>query len=169
MADDTAASTTRDPAVADAGRVTPAGILSQLYIANTTEIELANLAAKQATSPEVRRIARKLATDHGKNREQLRALAQKLSVSLDPSAVGNISAADSAAPPPELQNRSGSDFDRALLVHEIKEHRKNIEKIRSQLLPAAPNDQVKTYLQKTLSEMQDHLADLEQVQEQISS
>ena len=168
MADDTAPSSPRDPAVADVAGATPTGILSQLHVANTTEIQLANLAAKQATSPEVRRIARKLATDHGKNREQLRALAQKLSVSLKPSAGGNISAADSARLP-ELQRRSGSDFDRAFLVHEIKEHRKNIQKIRSQLLPAAPNDQVKTYLQKTLSEMQDHLADLEQVQEQISS
>jgi hypothetical protein len=28
---------------------------------------------------------------------------------------------------------------------------------------------VRTYLQKTLSEMQDHLANLEQTQEQISS
>lgn len=169
MADDPALSTTRDSAGAYAGGATPAGMFSQLYVANTTEIQLAKLAAKQATSPEVRRIARKLATDHSKNRDQLRALAQKLSVPLDPSPGGKISAADSAAAPPGLLGKRGPDFDRAFLAHEIEAHRNNIGKIRSQLLPAAPNDQVKTYLQKTLAEMQDHLADLEQVQEQISS
>lgn len=166
MATDT---TPRDSAVsANAGGPAPAGILSQVHVANATEIQLAKLAAKQATSPEVRQIARQLATDHSKNQEQLRALAQKLSVPLVPSAGGNISA-DSTALPAELQGMSGADFDRAFLAHQIEEHRSNLEKIRSQLLPAAQNDQVKTHLKKTLAEMQDHLTSLEQVQEQISN
>src|SRR3954463_4386702 len=58
-------------APAGAATPSPAGILSQLSVANSAEIRLANMVAKEATSPQVKQVARKLAADHGKNLEQL--------------------------------------------------------------------------------------------------
>src|SRR4051794_28406958 len=46
---------------------TPTAMLSQLNVANTTEIQLGGMAAKKASSPQVKQIARKLVTDHTKN------------------------------------------------------------------------------------------------------
>src|SRR3954466_3380940 len=43
--------------------VTPEGVLSQMNVANTTEIELGTVAAKKAGSAQVKQIARKLVTD----------------------------------------------------------------------------------------------------------
>ncbi|HEX2689865.1 MAG TPA: DUF4142 domain-containing protein, partial [Kofleriaceae bacterium] len=103
----------------------PAAILSQMNVANTTEIQLATLASKKASSPKVKQLARKLATDHSKNREQLRGLAQKLTVTLTPAQGGSVSAADSAAMPPDLQGKSGRNFDRAFVQHEIADHQSN--------------------------------------------
>ena len=45
----------------------------------------------------------------------------------------------------------------------------NIDKIQTQLLPAASNPEVKAYLQDTLTAMQGHLASLKQVQQQLGS
>jgi len=149
--------------------VTPEGVLSQLNVANTTEIQLATVAAKKAASPQVKQIARKLVTDHTKNRDQLRALAQKLNVSLTSSQGGSVSAADSAAMPADLQTKSGADFDRAFVQHEIDDHRSNIEKIEGQILPSMQNEQVKSYLQKTVTEMQGHLSSLQKLQQQLGS
>src|SRR5215203_526336 len=54
---------------------TPAAILSQMNVANTTEIQLARMASKKASSPDVKRLAQKLMSDHTKNRQELMALA----------------------------------------------------------------------------------------------
>ena len=169
---DTAASSAPAPAGADTGastEATPAAILSQMNVANTMEIQLSRMAAKQASSPAVKRIATQLVTDHSKNRQEVTALAKKLNVSLTPAAGGSVSASDSAAMPAELQGASGAEFDRAFVQHQIQLHQNNIQKIQSQTLPAVQEPQVKAYLQKTLKDMQKHLATLEKTEQQLTS
>jgi putative membrane protein len=154
-------------AAAASATTTPAGILSQMNVANTMEIQLATLASRQASSPQVRQIAKKLIADHTTNREQVRALAQKIDVTLTPARGGSVSAADSAAMPADLQGKSGAEFDRAFLQHEINDHQSNIQKIETQMLPSVQDEQIKRYLQKTVTAMQGHLSSLEQAQQQI--
>jgi putative membrane protein len=151
----------------DAGAPGPSAILSQLHVSNTAEIQLSKLAARKASSPRVKDVANKLAADHAKNREEERALAQKLNVALTPDAAGEKAVADSEALPPELKGKTGLDFDKAFVEHEIKEHEVNIEKLQNQLLPAAQNAEMKAYLQRTLTAMEGHLAELKQVQQQL--
>jgi putative membrane protein len=153
-------------AMADAG---PAGVLSQLNVANTTEIQLSTLAARKASAPAVKQIAQKLATDHTKNREQVQALARELNVNLVPARGGSVSAADSVAMPADLDGKSGAEFDRAFIQHAIQDHQANIQRIETQLLPAAESPQLKGYLEKTLTEMKGHLASLDQVRQQLGS
>jgi putative membrane protein len=155
--------------VAGEGETTPAGVLSQMNVANTTEIGLSKLATRKASSPQVKQIARKLVADHTKNREEVRALAQKVNVTLTPTQGGSISSADSAALPQDLQNLSGAAFDKAWLRHQIEAHNTNIQRIQNQTLPAVQDPRIKTYLQKTLTDMQTHLASLEHAEQQLGS
>lgn len=148
---------------------TPAAILSQMNVANTAEIQVARMAAKKASSSDVKKLAEKLAVDHSKNREEVKALARKLNQPVTPAAGGDITAPDSAAMPSDLEGKSGADFDRAFVEHQIRVHQSNIQKLQDQMLPAADNAQVKVYLQKTLADMQRHLASLQEVQQKISS
>jgi predicted outer membrane protein len=90
-------------------------------------------------------------------------LAQKLNISL------TLAPSDSAAAPSNLQGKTGRDFDKGFVEYQIQAHQDNIDKIQTQLLPAASNPQVKAYLQKTLAAMQGHLASLKQVQQQLGS
>jgi putative membrane protein len=168
---DTIASPPADSSASSGSNATssPAAILSQMNIANTTEIQVATMATKKAASPKVKQVAAKLAADHTKNREQVRALAQKLNASLTPAQGGNVSAADSAAMPPDLRGKSGRDFDRAFIQHEISDHQANIDKLQTQAIPSEQNADVKAYLQETVTEMQGHLASLKQVQQQLGS
>jgi putative membrane protein len=152
-----------------ASPTTPAAILSQLSMANTMEIQLTKMAQRKASSPKVKQVAAKLLADHSKNEAQLKTLAKQLNVTLTPSAGGNPNEADSAAMPSELQGKSGAQFDQAFVQHEIDDHQSNIEKIQTQMLPSAQNAQVKSYLQKTVTAMQGHLASLQQAQKQLSS
>jgi putative membrane protein len=148
---------------------TPAAMLSQLNVGNTMEIQLGTLAAKQAASPQVKQIAQRLVTDHKKNRAQLQALAQKLNLNLTASQGGDIAAADSTALPASLQGASGANFDKAFISHQVETHQSNIEKIRSQMIPAAQDQQLKSFLQKTLKDMEGHLAALQRVQQQVGA
>lgn len=167
---DTAPSAAPAPASDSAeAPTTPAAILSQMNVANTMEIQLSKMAAEKAASPAVKKVASKLATDHSKNRQQVRTLAQKLKVPLTPAAGGDVAAADSAAMPGDLQGKSGAEFDRAFVEHEIRDHESNIQKIQTQLLPATQDPQVKSYLQKTLTDIQGHLESLKQAEQQLSS
>ncbi|MFL5490289.1 MAG: DUF4142 domain-containing protein, partial [Gemmatimonadales bacterium] len=63
----------------------------------------------------------------------------------------------------------GSDFDKAFVQHEIDDHKANIEKIETQIMPSLQNEQVKAYMQKTLTAMQGHLSSLQKVQQQLGS
>ena len=169
---DTAPSSAPAPAGGDTGastEATPAAILSQMNVANTMEIQLSRMAPKKATAPAVKRIATQLVTDHSKNQQEVIALAKKLNVSLTPATGGNVSASDSAAMPADLQGKSGAEYDRAFVQLQIQAHQNNIQKIQSQLLPAAQEPQLKAYLQKTLKAMQGHLATLEQTEQQLTS
>ncbi len=148
---------------------TPAAILSQMNVANTIEIQLARIASRKATSPEVKRVAEKLAVDHSKNRQRVRALGQTLNVPVTPAAGGDVSAADSIAMPADLQGKTGAEFDQAFVEYEIRDHENSIRKIQSQLLPAAQDPRIKTYLLKTVAEMQGHLASLNEVEQKIGS
>jgi putative membrane protein len=148
--------------------LTPAAILSQLNVANMTEIQLAGLAAKQAVSRQVKQVARKLVADHTSSREQLQALVQKLNLNLTPAHGVEAAVADTALPA-DLQGKSGAGFDKAFVRHEIEDHQANIEKIRSQMIPAAQNEPVRAFLQKTVTDMEGHLAALKLVGEQLGA
>jgi putative membrane protein len=158
---------------ADSGKTgassAPAAILSEMNVANTSEIQLSTVAARKARSPKVKQIARKLAADHAKNREELRALSQKLNVTLTPAQGGSVSAADSAALPVDLRAMSGRNFELAFLDHEIEDHRSVIERLQTQVIPSVQNADIKAYLQKTLKEMQSHLSMLQQMRKQLGS
>lgn len=156
-------------AVGGNAEATPAAVLSQMNVANTTEIQLSTLATKKARSPQVKQIARKLLADHTKNREQVRALAQKVNVTLTPAQGGSMSSGDSVAMPQDLQAKSGAEFDKAFIQYQIDAHQSNIERIQNQTLPSVQDEQIKAYLQKTVTDMQGHLAALQQVQQQLGS
>jgi putative membrane protein len=115
----------------------------------------------------VKQIAKKLAADHTKNREQVRALAKELNVTLTPGQGGSVSSGDSVAMPQDLQTLSGTQFDKAFIQYQLDAHRSNVERIQNQTLPAVQDESVKVYLQNTLTEMQGHLSSLQRVQQQL--
>jgi putative membrane protein len=92
-----------------------------------------------------------------------------LNLNLTSAEGGDAVEASGSALPPNLQGRSGPDFDKAFVQHEINEHRANIEKIRTQMIPAAQNEQIRSYLQKTVTDMEGHLAALERVDQQLGA
>jgi putative membrane protein len=57
-----------------------------------------------------------------------------------------------------LQSKSGAEFDEAYLRHEISFHQSVIDAIKSTLLPAVKNEELKKLIDKVLPGFEHHLA-----------
>ena len=147
------------------GEASLGGILSRLELANTAEIQTSELAVKQAQSPAVKKMAETLRTHHRQNRSQLEELARQKGVELVP-AEGGSTTRDTAGVL-ALRSLEGVAFDTAFVNAQIEGHRTNIDAIRSQMLPAADDADVRQYLEKTLAAMEKHLAGLQEIQGQL--
>jgi putative membrane protein len=150
------------------GTMDASGVLSQLAVANQTEIQQGKAAAKKASTPTVKQFADQLVKDHKANSQQLQQLAKKLGVTLADSGAQTSTESQSASMG-ELEGKSGKEFDQAFLDAQIQAHEQNIDKIRNQLIPASDQPELRDYLQQTASAMEGHLASAKQLKQDLAS
>jgi putative membrane protein len=155
-------------ATTPAGTMDASGVLSQLAVANQTEIQQGQAAAKKATSPTVKQFANTLVKDHKANSQKLQQLAKKMGVTLADSGAQTTTESQSATMG-ELSGKTGKEFDQAFIDAQIQAHEENIDKIRNQLLPAADQPELRDYLQQTAAAMEGHLASAKQLKQDLSS
>jgi putative membrane protein len=123
--------------------------------ANTADIETGALAAQKGSSDAVRQFGAMLARDHKSVRQQGRDLAKKLGVTPTPPADKSAAKAHAEAMK-SLRGKKGEDFDRAFLDHEIKFHEDVINAVKSTLLPAIQNAELKQFVLKVAPAFQAH-------------
>ena len=124
--------------------------------ANTADIETGELAAKKGSTQEIRDFGAMLARDHKMVRQQGRDLAAKLSVTPTPPA-DDPSAKAHAKAMTELKAKSGREFDRAFLAHEVAYHKAVIDAVTTTLLPAIQNGELKDLVVKVAPAFQAHM------------
>ena len=161
------AGTTSAGATTPAGTVDATGVLSQVAVANQTEIQQAEAAAKKATEPTVKQFATQIARDHKANSKELEQLAAKVGATLGDRDAQAATESQSATMG-ELAGKTGKDYDQAFIEAQIQAHEQNIDKIRNQLLPASDNPEVREYLQQTAAAMEGHLASAKQLKQDLN-
>ena len=125
--------------------------------ANGTDIWTGRLGVKYGHSDEVRALGKMVATDHVAVQQMGRDLAEKLGIIPTPPA-NDTSAENLAKAVALLQSKSGTEFDRAYLRHEIAFHQSVIDAIKGTLLPAVKNNEFKELIKKVLPGFEHHLA-----------
>lgn len=134
-----------------------ATILAIFDQANMADITTGRLGLKKGHSEEVKTLARMVVNDHGQAQHLGRELAHTLGiVPLPPD--NDKSVELQAKTLALLESKSGSEFDKAYLLHEIAFHQSVIDAIQTNLLPAAQNPQLKALIEKVLPGFQHHLA-----------
>jgi putative membrane protein len=170
---DSAGATTSATAARSNTKLDDGLILARLDQANTNEVRSFSAAAKTTSNPELKRLANKIATEHKANRGEGRALAKRIGVK--PSEAGTAgeevadAAADAAAEMKSLAGKTGRDFDKAFLEHQVKVHEETIDMLKNQFLPAAQNAELKTMIQRTIPKVQGHLTQLKKLEEQVKA
>lgn len=158
----------RQPAAkAPAPALDDATIVAIFDNANTVDIETGKLAAERGHSNEVRQFGAMLARDHDMVRQQGRDLAKKLGVTPTPPA-GDNSAQDQAAVIRRLSALRGAEFDRAFLQREVQFHKDVIAAIKTTLLPAIKNEELKALVVKVAPAFEAHLQMAENLGKQLA-
>jgi putative membrane protein len=125
------------------------------------EVELGKLASEKGSNDAVKQFGKRMADDHGKAGDELKKIAQEKGIT----------------PPSELDAKhkklhdrlsklSGAQFDRAYVDEMVKDHRKDVKDFQREAEKAKDSD-VKSYASKTLPTLQDHLKEIEGLQNQV--
>lgn len=129
---------------------------------NAADIWMARLGAKKCHAPEVCELARMVVSDHEQVQQMMRDLARRLAITPVPPD-NDSNAQDHAKAIALLQDKSGTEFDRAYLLHEIEFHSAAVNAVKQTLLPTIQNGEFKALVQKVLPGFEHHLAETDEV------
>ena len=140
----------------DQGSLDDPTIVAIFDAANTADIETGKLAVERGQSKEVRDFGAMLARDHAQVRQLGRDLAGKLAVTPTPPK-DNKAAADHAATMKRLRSVSAAEFDHAFLQYEVAFHKSVIDAVKTTLLPAIRNAELKALVVKVAPAFEAHM------------
>lgn len=145
-----------------------ATIVAIFDAANTADIETGELAVRRGQSEEVREFGAMLARDHKVVRQQGRDLAAKLGVTPTPPK-DDTGAKAHAAAMRKLRAVPAADFDHAFLQHEVAFHKSVIDAVKTTLLPAIENAEVRDLVTKVAPAFQAHMLAAENLDKRLAS
>ena len=126
------------------------------------EVELGHMAQSKASNDKVKDFAQKMVDDHSKVNQELKECAQKLSIS-----VPDHMSVTEKAEKTKLDMYSGGHFDRAYMTEMIKDHREDIAAFQREVREGQ-NPDLKSFAEKNLPTLKEHLRLAEKTQRQIT-
>jgi len=146
--------------------LTDANIVAILDFANESDSTFGAMAVKKAKSADVKKFARLMEGEHHALRAQGQQLAKKLNVTPQPPANFDMPDKQKAAMA-DLESKSGADFDKAYIDHEVQYHILVLDTAK-QALTAAQAQELKDLIQKAAPVIQKHLDMAKQIQSKQS-
>lgn len=125
---------------------------------HTADVWVGRLAVKQGQSEDVRMLGKMVAIDHVAVQQMGRGLAAKLGIIPTPPD-NDDSAQNLAKTVALLQSKSGADFDRAYIQHEVMFHQSVVDAVKKIWLPAIQNEELRALVNKVLPGFEQHLAE----------
>lgn len=117
----------------------------------TMEVELGELAVQKGASESVRHFGERMAADHKRANEELRAIAARKGATL-PAQLSHGENSTMA----HLQKATGRDFDKIYAHHMVKDHEADVKDFKDAAKDL--NDpELREFAQKTLPTLEEHL------------
>jgi putative membrane protein len=135
-----------------ANAVAPAdrAFVREAAIGGMAEVDLGQLAASKAESPDVKQFGQRMVDDHGKANDELKSWASQKNVTL-PTELDAKHKAEHA----KLEKLSGAAFDRAYMASMVADHNKDVAAFTRESKTAKDAD-LKAWAAKTLPTLQEH-------------
>ncbi len=145
------------------GAMTAQSYLDHTSRANASEISMARLAQQKASSQDVKDFARQIENDHNQAEGQLKQVAQKDKLQLPQS---DQPPAKESREEKELSRLSGSEFDKAYIRHEIRDHRQAIA-MTEKASKSLTDPDARQYAENMLHKQQEHLGKAQQIAQKL--
>jgi putative membrane protein len=126
------------------------------YTAGALDVAAGEQALRKSKDPAVRAFAEEMVRDHKAVNEQALALVGKLHVAPADNATSKALSAQAKATLDRLSKLDGAAFDRAYAANEVAYHQTVNGALRTTLIPAAHNGELKSLLQTGLALFTDH-------------
>jgi putative membrane protein len=168
MADSAATTSTMAPA-ADSAKPASAPLndaqIAHIAVTANSIDSAAGVTAKQkGTAKSVKDFAQTMINDHSAVNKQAVALAKKLNVTPEDNDVSKSLKSDADASTSNLQGKSGADFDKGYIDHEVTFHQTVLDALDKSLIPGAQNAELKALLEKVRPSIAAHLARAKDIQ-----
>ena len=137
--------------------------------ANTIDVEAGRLAKDKARNQEVVQFGNRMITDHTAVNEQASQLASRLNLTPADNSTSQSLKSSADQTMQDLQGKSGADFDRAYIEHEVTYHEQVLDAIDNTLIPNAKNADVRALLEQTRPAIVAHLEMARKIQNVLSS
>jgi putative membrane protein len=145
-------------------KLNDAQIATIALTAHNIDVERGKLAKKKTKSEEVKQFADQMVNDHTLGANEVLALATKLGVKPEESAVTKSLKDGAAETNAKLAKLKGPAFDKAYIDAEVTYHLAVIDAVNKVLLPAVKHAEVKQALVNTGPTLQGHLVHAQQLQ-----
>lgn len=133
------------------------------YTAGLIDIDAAKLAVEKSKTKEVVDFAKDMIRDHEAVNKQALALVKKLNVTPEDNDTSKTLTKAAADKKTELSGLEGAAFDKAYIDNEVAYHKQVNEALKTQLIPAADNAELKSLLETGLKLFAGHQAHAEHV------
>ena len=142
-------------------------VLGVATAANDGEVQMAELAIRKATSPDVKQFAGMMKSHHQAAMQKGKALEKKTKLSAADSDVSAYLKTDTERTMKDLRDKEGKAFDRAYVDAQVKAHKEVLTVIDNRLIPSSNNGEVKSLLTEMRRTVADHLVTAEAIQKKL--
>ena len=142
--------------------------LEKIHAANQAELQMAQLGAQNAASPDVKQLAQQMQGAHQQMDQQLTQTAQTMGVTLEGKEFQKEQQ-DATKALQKLQSKTGKDFDKDFMSRIVKDHEKDAKEVKDAAIDAQKGNhpELVSMLQQTQTQLQSHLDHARQVQKSL--
>jgi putative membrane protein len=132
---------------------------------NKGEVEQAKLAVRKAKDAQVKQFAQMMVTDH----EGAMNKTKQLNITPETTQTSTQLQTDSQNAIQSLNGQTGTDFDKAYIDLQVKEHQQVLNDLDQKLIPNAKNAELKKQLTDLRPKIAAHLQQAEQIQQKLGT
>lgn len=138
-----------------------------LLTINDGEVELGQLARRNAQNKEVKDFAAMMVDTHKKNMKETKRVAKKAKIDAEKNDTSRGLKEEAEAKHRELKAAEKNAFDTAYMQSQVAMHEKALSTLDGTLIPSARNEELKEHLRKTRQSVQEHLEHAKTVQAKL--
>jgi len=139
-----------------------AGFLNAISHGDLAEVKLGELAEDRASSPDVKKLAQTLIKDHRSTQKDLKALAANKNLSLATDLDDKQQATYD-----RLSKLNGTDFDKAFVQYNIKDHESDVD-LAKDFAAHAQDPDVKAFANQVVPILEKHLRMAKETNDRLS-